>query len=188
MTSMINRRVVGIALLAGTALVLATASYYRWQRPVPANISRLTGQVAISAQLKPAQLAGLRARGYATVIDLRPDGEAPGQPSAAQIGAAARDSQMAFAYVPVPQGGIPDSAVAALHKALADNPGPVLLYCRSGKRAARTWGLVEASRSGGSGVEAILAAVKASGQSADDLRAQIAARVAARLPAQQDAS
>ena len=183
MTSMSNRRIFGISLLAGIVLVLAAVGYDRWQHPIPAKINRLTGQVAISEQLKPEQVAGLRARGYATVIDLRPDGEAPDQPSAAQMGAAARDSQMAFAYVPVPHGAIPDSAVAALHKALAEHPGPVLLYCRSGKRAARTWGLVEASRSGGASVEDILAAVKASGQSADDLRAQIAARVAARQAA-----
>ena len=184
MTALSNRRVAEFALLTGITLVLATAGYARWQRPAPARTLPLTQSVSVSEQLKPDQLPALREAGYTAIIDLRPDGEAPDQPSAAQMGEAARANRMAFVYVPVPHGAIPDSAVTALHQALAEHPGPVLLYCRSGKRAARTWGLVEASRSGGAEVEAILAAVKAGGQSADDLRGQIAERVKARQPEQ----
>jgi uncharacterized protein (TIGR01244 family) len=182
MTKISNLRVSMYALLTGMALVLGVAGYDRWQRPEPAKIKQLTERIGISEQLKLAHVARVGKQGYATIIDLRPDGEAPDQPSAAQMGQEAHASGLGFAYVPVPHGAIPDSAVAALRSALADHPGPVLLYCRSGKRAARTWGLVEASRSGGADVEAILAAVKASGQSADDLRAQLAERVAARQP------
>ena len=87
---------------------------------------------------------------------------------------------MALALVPVAPGAIPNSAVSALTEALAAEPGKVMLYCRSGSRAARTWSLFEASHSGGADAEAILAAVKASGQSADDLRTAIAGRVSAR--------
>lgn len=180
MPSISNRRVFGIALAVGVSLVLASAAHARWQRPAPVKANQLTEQIAISEQVQPDQVAELRARGYTAIIALRPDGEAPDQPSAAQVGAAARSSGMAFSYVPVTPGGISDSAVDALQKALAAQPGPVLLYCRSGKRAARTWGLAEASRSGGADVEAILAAVKASGQSADDLREQLAERVGLR--------
>lgn len=187
MTALSNRRVAVFALLTGITLALATAGHARWQRPVPAQTHPLTQSVSVSEQLQLDQVPALRAAGYTAIIDLRPDGEAPDQPSAAQMGEAARASRVAFVYVPVPPGGIPDSAVAALQKALADHPGQVLLYCRSGKRAARTWGLAEASRNGGPDVEAILAAVKASGQSADDLRAQIAERVEARQPEQKAA-
>jgi uncharacterized protein (TIGR01244 family) len=186
MTQLSNRRVAVFALLTGMTLVLASAGYSRWQRPEPARIKQLTERIGISEQLKPDQVADLARQGYATIIDLRPDGEAPDQPSSAQMHAAAAGRKIAFIYVPVPHGAIPDSAVTALDTALADNAGLVLLYCRSGKRAARTWGLVEASRSGGLEVEAILAAVKASGQSADDLRAQLAARVEARQPAHKE--
>lgn len=182
-----HRRVFCITLAAGTALALGVAGYARANGAVAATVSSLTDRVAISEQLKPEQLADLKARGYTTIIDLRPDGEAPDQPSAAHMGAAAHAQQMAFVYVPVQPGAIPDSAVSALHKALTDHPGQVLMYCRSGKRAARTWGLVEASRADGANVDAILAALTASGQSADDLRQQLAARVAARQPGQKAA-
>ncbi|MFL6657217.1 MAG: beta-lactamase hydrolase domain-containing protein, partial [Massilia sp.] len=85
-----------------------------------------------------------------------------------------------FVYIPVPHGAIPDSAVTALGKALANSPGPVLLYCRSGRRAARTWSLVEASRTGGLDAAQIIATVKASGQEVDDLKDALEQRIAAR--------
>jgi protein tyrosine phosphatase (PTP) superfamily phosphohydrolase (DUF442 family) len=56
----------------------------------------------------------------------------------------------------------------------------VLLYCRSGRRAARTWSLVEASRADGMDVAQIIAAVKEGGQEADDLKDALEQRVAAR--------
>lgn len=56
------------------------------------------------------------------------------------------------------------------------------MYCRSGSRAARTWSLMEASRPGGRSADDILAAVKRSGQGADDLAGAINARIAKRGP------
>lgn len=182
--NMVRKRwIFGIAVVAGMSLVLATAAIQRWQRPPPAKVSRLSGQIAVAEQLSLDQIPELGQRGYATIIDLRPDGEAPDQPSASAVRTRARKSSMRFAYVPVPHGDIPASAVDALQQAIADNPSPVLLYCRSGRRAARTWSLVEASRQDGASGDAILAAVKASGQSADDLAPAIRERIARRAPA-----
>ena len=166
--------------IAGIALVLATAAHAGVQASLPVKVSTLTERFAVSGQVTPDQVADLKARGYTTIIALRPDAEGPDQPSAAHMDTVARSHGMVFAYVPVAPGPIPDSAVAALGNALDDNPGKVLLYCRSGSRAARTWSLVEASRRGGADTNAILAAVKASGQSADDLRDAIARRVSLR--------
>lgn len=183
MTLSLDRRTFSRAIFAGVALALASAAHAGVQ--APAKVSQLTERFAVAGQVSPEQLADLKARGYTTIISLRPDAEGPGQTGSTEMDAAARSNGMAFAYVPVaPGAAIPDTAVAALGKALQDNPGKVLLYCRSGSRAARTWGLVEASRPGGADAESILAAVKASGQSADDLRDAIDKRVAAR-PAMQ---
>lgn len=176
------------ALVAGLGGVLGMSAYARLTEPPPAEpktistlgVKRLTDTVSVSEQLQVSQVGEVKLRGFATVIDLRPDGEAEGQPTAELVKATAGAHNLSFAYVPVPQGDIPDSAVDALNKAIADSPKPVLLYCRSGKRAARTWSLVEASRPGGSSASEILAAVKASGQSADDLAGAINARIAKR--------
>lgn len=168
------------ALVVGMSLVLAQPLYQKLKRPPPVRVTQLQANVAVSEQLRPEELPELRERGFTTVIDLRPDGEAAGQASSAEMATAARASRMEFVYVPVPHGAIPDSAIAALDKAMAAYPGQVLLYCRSGKRAARTWGLVEASHAGGLDERAILSAIKASGHSADDLREEIAGRIATR--------
>ena len=181
-----HRWIFGIAVMAGIGMVVLPAAYERWTRPPAAAVKRLTEQLALTEQLKLDQIPELRER-FGTIIDLRPDGEAPDQPSAALVGKAARSNQLFFAYVPVPHGDIPDSAVAALRAAIASNPAPVLLYCRSGRRAARTWALVEASHPGGADAAAILAAVKASGQDATDLAPAIAQRITLRAAAAKEA-
>jgi uncharacterized protein (TIGR01244 family) len=113
---------------------------------------------------------------------MRPDGEAAGQPGSAEMASAANTQHVQFAYVPVPHGDIPDAVVDSLANAMASRPGPVLLYCRSGRRAARSWALVESSRPAGMRVDEILAAVRASGQDAGDLRARLDKRILARRP------
>jgi uncharacterized protein (TIGR01244 family) len=170
MITSIYRRAFHRAIVASVGMAVVAAAYASNGVAVHAKINPLTERFSVAGQVSPDQLADLKARGYTTVISLRPDGEGPDQPSAAQMSDAARSHGMAFAYVPVSPGAIPASAVAALGQAVADNAGKVLLYCRSGSRAARTWSLFEASRTGGADANAILAAVKASGQSADDLR------------------
>lgn len=175
-----NKIIFGLALLAGFTLVLAQPAYKRATRPPPARVSMLNANIGVSEQIMPEQLAELRERGFTMIIDLRPDGEAIGQAPSAAVAKEARDNNLWFAYVPVPHGEIPETAIAGLNKALGDGRGKVLLYCRSGRRAARTWGLVEASRPGGLDGRAILSAIRASGQSADDLADKIAQHIARR--------
>lgn len=169
------------AIAVGIVFALGSASYTRVpDAPPPPGVVNLTPDIAVSEQLRVDEVAQLGRAGYDAIIDLRPDGEAPDQAPSAAIAAEARSVGIAFSYVPVAQGPIPDETVAALDKALASSSGRVLLYCRTGKRAARTWSLVEASRPGGRNAAQILAAVKGSGQSADDLAGEIARRIAAR--------
>jgi uncharacterized protein (TIGR01244 family) len=134
----------------------------------------------IAGQVAPDDLGTLRDGGLRTLIDLRPDGEGPDQPASAPMAAAAGASGLDFHYIPVPQDGLPDEAADAVGRALAAAPGPALLYCRSGRRAARIWALAEASRPGGLAPAAILEAVRAAGQSADDLAPRLDARAARR--------
>ena len=175
-----------IAFAIGLVLVLGAGAWSQYRdlkRPNQTRIAPthlLAQGVNVSAQLPLEAIAPLVPRGYAAVIDLRPDGEAPDEPSSSEMAQAAHAAGLAFHYVPVPHGEIPASAVAALSAALADHQGPVLLYCRSGKRAARTWALAEAGRVGGMSADQIVAAVSNSGQDARDLRGRIDAAIAAR--------
>ena len=178
-----NWRIFLGAIAVGIALVVGAFGWLRFgsvpaARPVP--VHPLAADIRISEQVRPTSMSWLSANGYATVIDMRPDGEASDEPSSTEMRAAAQASGLRFAYVPVPHGDIPESAVKALKQALTESRGPVLLYCRSGRRAARTWSLVEASRPDGLDADAILASVQAAGQSAVDLKAEIERRIALR--------
>ena len=116
------------------------------------------------------------------IIDLRPDDEEAGQPSSQQVGNAAERAGLSFSYAPVEGGGLPEqAAVDAVSRALLHPGTTVVLYCHSGRRAARAWALAEASRDGGLEAEAIEAAAKSAGQPVDDLHEQISARIATRV-------
>lgn len=169
------------ALLVGMTAVLIMAAYNKWQtRPVYYTAHQLDKDIWVSKQLTSPAIAKLRSDGFKSIIDMRPDGEAEDQPSSESMKQLAQQENLHFSYVPVPHGDIPASAVTNLEQVLAESPKPVLLYCRSGSRAARTWSLVEASHSNGFGAEAILKIVKAAGHNADDLAPQINQRIADR--------
>jgi len=176
------KRAFALSLVLGAAGVLAAAAWSRHaETAVLAQVDahRLSSQVDVTTQLQPGSLPVISRR-YGAVVDLRPDGEAAGQPSSKEMEAAAHEEGLDFTYVPVPHGEIPEQAVVRLRTVLDQQHGQVLLYCRSGKRAARTWALAEASRPGGLSAEAIIVAVKGAGQEADDLRSRIDAAVHAR--------
>lgn len=112
----------------------------------------LSPTVWASPQFSPDIMPALAASGVSRIISNRPDGEEPGQPSAAVMEAAAHDAGLAFAWVPV--SGLPGPAeVEAVAKLLADGT-PTVLFCRSGMRSAAVWAMAE----------------RLGGRDADDLR------------------
>ena len=141
---------------------------------------RLTDDVSISGQIALADVKAFHERGFRTIVNMRPDGEAPDQPNYGQMQTAAHDAGLAYGYVPIKPGPISRTSVEALGSTLSRMPKPMLLYSQAGDRPARTWALAEASRPGGLDAAAIERAVKSAGQSVDDLASQIAARIAAR--------
>lgn len=171
-----------LSLLLSAVAVLAYAGWQRYtdmQALERIDARRVTTFIDVTTQLHPVDLAAV-ARRYVAVVDLRPDGEAAGQPSSREMAVAARQSGLPFSYIPVPHGEIPQEAVERLRAVLDQGNGAVLLYCRSGKRAARTWALAEASRPDGLSVAEILAAVQGVGQDAGDLEGRIQLAVKAR--------
>ncbi len=136
--------------------------------------------VYVSSQIKPKEIPAMRNRSMMTIVDIRPDGEAADQPTHAQMEEAAKANGLDFNYIPVPHESIPPAAVESLGRVLSEGHKPVVLYCRTGRRAVRTFALSEASRRGGPSAEAILAMVKEVGFSADDLKDNIVGRIANR--------
>jgi uncharacterized protein (TIGR01244 family) len=86
-------------------------------------------------------MPALAASGVARIISNRPDGEDPGQPTAAMMEAAAQEAGMAFAWIPV--SGLPGpDQVAAVAELLADGL-PTVMFCRSGMRSASAWAMAQ---------------------------------------------
>lgn len=168
----------GLAVLTGIALSVAFFGYERWRTALQAH--ELTQEVWVTDQMSADRIAEVSRQGFKAIIDLRPDGEEAGQPTSESIGTIAMLRGLQFAYVPVQHGDIPNASVDALAQALRAAPKPVLLYCRTGRRAARTWALVEAKRPGGLDAASIERAVQSAGQTAEDLDKPISQGVADR--------
>lgn len=104
---------------------------------------RVTDDLSVSPQISVDDVAAAAALGFKLIINNRPDGEEPGQPTSAEIEAAAKDAGLAYAYIPVRGGPTPDQ-VEQERQVLAEAEGPVLAYCRSGTRSIVTWSIGQA--------------------------------------------
>ena len=124
------------------------------------HYSAIDDTVSVSGQVQPSNISGLSKHGFAWLVNHRPDGEEPGQPSAGSLGAAAETEGLRYLHAPVR--GLPeDEAVAATARVLASlGPGEkVLMFCRSGMRSSAAWAMARAR----------------AGVPADELRARAAA-------------
>src|SRR5690349_13154303 len=106
--------------------------------------AKLTDGFSVAPQLSVKDVEAASAAGFRILINNRPDGEAPDQPTSAELSAAASRLALDYRHVPVVRGQISDEQVAALRKALAEGQGPALAFCRSGTRSATLWALASA--------------------------------------------
>jgi uncharacterized protein (TIGR01244 family) len=120
----------------------------------------LTPLMAVAPQISPEDCAAAAAQGYVAIVSNRPDGEAPGQPNAATMQAAAEAAGLRFAHIPIDHSGFAMPQVEAMAAVLRDG-GPVLAFCRSGTRSANLWALAAASM--GEDPEALVAAAAGGG-------------------------
>ncbi|WP_396592809.1 TIGR01244 family sulfur transferase [Brevundimonas sp. R86498] len=99
----------------------------------------LSDLVRVAPQFALEDVAEIAAMGVRRVVNNRPDGEDPGQPSSAEMEQAVRAAGMDYVHAPV--SGMPgDAAIHAVATALEANE-PVLMYCRSGTRSTVAWAL-----------------------------------------------
>ena len=104
-----------------------------------AEIRPVTPGFAVSGQIRPEELSELGSR-FRAVINNRPDGEDPGQPSGAELEAAARAANLAYHSIPI--SGAPNAEqVGRVRAAVSEADGPVLAFCRTGTRSIVTWAL-----------------------------------------------
>ena len=113
---------------------------------MPMEIRALTPDYAVSPQITPEDLAAVKAAGYVTVIDNRPDAEIPAELHTEVMRSAAEALGLTFIANPVIGGALTMENVAAQSAAIAAATGPVLAYCASGNRSSIVWALANAGR------------------------------------------
>ncbi|MEI9889875.1 MAG: TIGR01244 family sulfur transferase [Caulobacteraceae bacterium] len=107
------------------------------------DFRKVTDGFSVAPQIELSDIARAKALGFTLLINNRPDGEAPGQPSSEEMEAAAKAAGLAYVHIPVRGGPTPDQ-VEIERQILAEARGPVLAYCRSGTRSIVTWSIGEA--------------------------------------------
>lgn len=122
---------------------------------------RITPDFAVAGQLEIADLARAAAEGFKIVVKNRPEGEDPGQPSDAEMKRAAEAAGLEFHALPFAGGPPPPAVVGETATLLEQAKGPVLAYCRTGKRSLTAWAMAEALQGARTPDEIIALAAKA---------------------------
>ena len=108
------------------------------------DLRRINDRVSVAPQIRPEDVATIKAAGFTTIVNNRPDGEAPDQPAGADIRAAATAAGMGYYEIPLGREGVSPEMVEATRQVLEGSTGPVLCFCRSGTRSTTLWALSQA--------------------------------------------
>jgi len=106
------------------------------------NIAQITNDFSITSQIHPDQMPAFAAKGFRAIICARPDGEEAGQPSFAQLKAAASAAGIEMRHIPIAPNAVGPADVTAFGAALKSLPAPIVGYCKTGKRAAALYNAV----------------------------------------------
>lgn len=138
------------------------------------EIVAITADFAVSPQLGPADFEALARLGFGSVINNRPDGEDEGQLADRMAAVHAWRAGLRYRYVPARKMDLfTDPVVVGMQAALAELPGPVLAYCKSGMRSTIVWAAATARQRP---VEEVLATLAKAGQDLDFLRDELDAQ------------
>jgi sulfide:quinone oxidoreductase len=138
------------------------------------KIISLEPDIAVAPQLVETDFAVIAGRGFRSVVNNRPDGEASDQLANAQAAAAAYRHGLTFRYQPVNNLDVTDDDVVREFARLIDVlPKPILFYCRTGTRCTILWGQAAAPRLG---VDEVLSIAQDAGYDLEVLRETLVER------------
>ena len=110
-----------------------------------AIVTRHNEHFATAPQISPSDLAEIAAMGFKTVVNNRPDGEGGAeQATSAEVAVAAEAAGLRYVYLPVVSGQITEQQARDFAHLLANAPGPLLAFCRSGARSQNLYQLAHA--------------------------------------------
>lgn len=99
----------------------------------------LDDRTLVAGQITAADLEQAKGLGVTMVVNNRPDGEDPGQPTSEEIEAAAEAAGLDYRHIPIARGMGP-AQIEEMQSALSEvGEGRMLAYCRSGMRSTLAW-------------------------------------------------
>ena len=110
------------------------------------ELKRINDDVSVAPQISPDDMPAIKAAGFATIINNRPDGESPDQPTSATMQAAAEAAGLTYHYIPLGREGVSPEMIDEERDVLEGSDGPVLAFCRSGTRSTTLWALTQAGK------------------------------------------
>jgi uncharacterized protein (TIGR01244 family) len=140
----------------------------------------LKDNIYVTSQISAQDISQIKQQNFLTIIDIRPDGEADNQISSDGMQAVSKAANIEFYYLPVQKSVLPIQQAEKLAKIIEQSSSDVLLYCRSGNRATRTYALALAMTVNGPSLNDINAMVNKAGFSVQDIQVELKAQIAKR--------
>ncbi|WP_029042297.1 TIGR01244 family sulfur transferase [Cucumibacter marinus] len=134
------------------------------------ELKTINDRVSVSGQIQPSDLDAIKEAGFVMVVNNRPDGEAPDQPTGAEIKSRAEALGLTYVEIPMGREGVTPDMIEATRNALDSAAGKVLCYCRTGTRSTTLWAL---SQSGALPAEEILSSASKAGYDMNHLSAYL---------------
>jgi len=107
------------------------------------RVLELAPQVYASGQVFESDLQLLARQGVRSIVNTRPDNEAPGQPSSADLAKAAEAFGITLVHFPVETGPMTPELAAAFVKTCDELARPLIVCSRSGGQSTKIWETAE---------------------------------------------
>lgn len=103
-------------------------------------------QFSACGQLQLEDIPAVAQRGFRSIINNRPDGEAAPaeQPSSSALANAAAAAGLTYTHLPVVSGQLTQAQINEMAHLLQTLPAPILAFCRSGTRSKALFDLAQA--------------------------------------------
>jgi uncharacterized protein (TIGR01244 family) len=99
------------------------------------ELTQISDKLFVRPQVRVEEIADLASAGFKGIINNRPEGEAPDQPSSEDLEAEATRHGLAYRHIPIVPGQMTEGDAQAFKKAIAQIDGPVVAFCRTGARS-----------------------------------------------------
>ena len=135
------------------------------------DIVTITPEFSIGPQISPEDIEQLRAAGFISVLNARPDDELGTYMLSTEAEKLVREAGMSYAFCPTEGHEIFEVEITdTFETLLADLPKPIFAHCKTGTRAAILWALVAARHRE---IEDVISTLRAAGQELDFLEQEL---------------